>query len=119
MPTARFRTPRTLLAGLILSLVVSCVGWKEIPPQPDRSFGFDSTQTYRLILKSGDTVVAANPRVAGDSVVWGDQDHHAVPAAQIRTVARQKADFFTPLSALAVVGILIVALTLGGQSVHY
>src|SRR5437899_473814 len=67
-------------AGVFLS---ACMKWETEPLEPQRFGTADSTQTVRLTLTTGHTVIVQAPVIAGDSLV-GMQQPDASPDSQQR-----------------------------------
>lgn len=52
---------------------MACFTWQELAPQPGAALLLDSTQTYRVVLKTGDSLEVRQPHIVGDSVAWTEQ----------------------------------------------
>jgi len=59
------RLVAVLVGGALLS---ACMTWQTQPLKPER-FSADNTQTVRLTLTSGDTLIVHGPVITGDSLV--------------------------------------------------
>lgn len=91
--------------------LAACMSWQTQPLEPQRLRVADSTETVRLILRDGDTVVVGSPLIVGDSLVGvrphGEADRDSlervsVPLASITEVQMRKPDH----AANAAVGLL-------------
>ncbi len=60
------RLVAVVMAGTFLS---ACMTWQTQSLQPERLYRADSTQTVRLTLTSGDTIMVHAPAITGDSLV--------------------------------------------------
>ena len=63
--TGRVRVVAVLAGGAFLS---ACMTWQTQSLQPERFHTADSTQTMRLVLRSGDTLIVRGPVITADSL---------------------------------------------------
>ncbi len=103
----------------LVSLIVgstslcACMTWEPQSLQPERFRTADSTQSVRLILRRGDTLVVSSPVIIGDSLVGlrsrsgappDSLDRFSVPLAAVSEAQMKKQD----RAATAMVGILVL-----------
>jgi hypothetical protein len=102
----------------------ACVSWQTQPLQPERFQTADSTQTLRLVLTSGDTIVVRGPVITGDSVVGlqARPDSAArrvvVPLTAIRRSEIEKEDSAPVVLGVVGIGALIVALVAASNTCY-
>ncbi len=60
------RLVAVVMAGAFLS---ACMTWQTQSPRPERFRAADSTQTVRLTLTSGETIMVHAPVITGDTLV--------------------------------------------------
>jgi hypothetical protein len=63
--TRRVRVVAVVAGGAFLN---ACMTWKTQSLQPERFNAADSTQTMRVVLRSGDTLIVRGPVITGDSL---------------------------------------------------
>jgi hypothetical protein len=61
----RRRVVAVVASGALLS---ACLKWQTQSLEPERFSGADSTQTMRVVLRSGDTLIVQGPVITGDSL---------------------------------------------------
>ena len=63
--TSRARLVAIVAGGAFLS---ACMTWKTQSLEPERFSAADSTQTVRVVLHSGETLIVRGPVITGDSL---------------------------------------------------
>lgn len=63
--TGRMRVVAVVASGAFLS---ACMKWQTQSLEPERFRRADSTQTMRVVLRSGDTLIVQGPVITGDSL---------------------------------------------------
>jgi len=105
-----------VMAGTFLS---ACVTWQPQSLQPERFRTADSTQTVRLTLTSGETMMVDAPVITGDSLVGvqprpgaspDSLERVSVPLATIRRLELQKYDVVEPVAFIGLLVVMVVAI---------
>lgn len=74
--------------------LAACMSWQTQPLEPQRLRVADSTETMRLILRDGDTLVVGSPIIVDDSLVGvrDSLERVSVPLASIAEAQLRKPD---------------------------
>jgi hypothetical protein len=111
------RLVAVVAAGTFLG---ACVTWQTESLQPERFRTADSTQTLRLILRSGETLIVHSPPITGDSLTGAGANGGAppdtvarggVPSRALDQAEVQRYDVVGPMLLAGVGVVALVAIT--------